>query len=208
MSEKIKEVQLTAEQGQFMLQLAVSFELPEKLGDTSYTPQQRMWANEEVRRFLSELKAVSHYARQRGKDWRLAFGEQEDWDEERNEKGEISRLSFKGSARDKEYKFGLDDDAVSGAVWCLELCLHPGRVISQGGATPREGRIASAHEADEFIWPIARRLRKEQAIRKELGLATPSRRQLEDDPEPAPTHADRAIEADPSNGRKAARVAR
>jgi hypothetical protein len=178
----MRDVELTTNQAQFMLHLAVAFELPARLGKKAFTPEERVWANEEVRVFLAELKALSPYTRQTGKEFRTAFGRKEDWEEERGPKRELLRVSLKPSSRDREYKLKLSDEAMSGAVWCLEFALYPGETVEDGRGI-RENRVATAQEADEFVWPIARRLRKTQALRKEIGLTEAPRRRLEDDPE-------------------------
>lgn len=170
MSKKV-EVDLRAEEGQFLLNMCNNFNLPDKkdrdgkINEDGFLVVEQNIARDEVRMLLRELKAHSPLMCKRGKDFRMIFGDPE------NTLKEGENTSIKDL--DAPTRVKLDTDAMSGAVWCMIFALHPSMMA------------AGAIIAENVVWPLAVKLRKTDALRDFLGLNNKSKAKTwKDDPEP------------------------
>lgn len=151
---------LTSEQCQFMLNAAVTFAPPDKLGDGTYGFIEKALAADEVRALYRVLRSYSPALQDSALNKRRipVFGLVSDWEFDKDATGQPTggRLL----TPDKEHNIVLDDDSVSGIMWCLLLALHP---------DGRDHRV-SVTVAENIVWPIAKRLSKVQALRDAIGL--------------------------------------
>jgi hypothetical protein len=170
---KVKEVRITVEEGNFLLQVAMGFDLPEKLkDDEKFSHLDRVQAREEVRLLYKELKAHSPHMTAEKK--LFLFGPKECWEpfETKDKSGAPVTLHRIKSPKETEV-LRLTDESISGAIWILRLSLDPASPIQQSVAL-----------CDELVWPLAEKLRKVGMLREMLGLQTAKKFKLVDDPEP------------------------
>lgn len=168
---------LTLEQCQFLLNSSVGFNLPEKLGEATYTFVDKSLSAEEVRQLYRALRAYSPAMQDPALNKRRLpiFGPRDAWDIELDEKGGIKSASLKNPT--EEISITLGEEAVAGAAWCLLLAVHP---------DAKEQRV-NVSSAETLVWPTAVTLKKSKALREAIGLTrTEKRRHWDDDPsEPA-----------------------
>lgn len=170
MAKKL-EVALRAEEGQFLLNMSTQFNLPDKKGqdgrtnEDGYTTIEQSIARDEVRALFRDLKAYSPLAQKKGKEMRLIFGPESNTEKT----GDITSIKD----LDLETRVRMDEEAVSGAVWCMIFSLHP--AMGSAGAVV----------AENVVWPLAAKLRKTTALRETLGLNNASKAKTwKTDPEP------------------------
>lgn len=164
---------LTIEQCQFLLNSSVGFNLPDKLGEATYTFVDKSLASDEVRSLYRALRAYSPAMQDASLNKRRLpiFGEKTAWDIELDEKGGIKAASLKHP--ETPVSLELDNDSVSGAMWCLLLAVHP---------DSKESRVGVS-SAETLVWPTAVILGKSRALRDAIGLTrTEKRRRWDDDP--------------------------
>lgn len=169
MTEELK-VRLTCEEGNILFQIAAGFALPEKLGDQTFTVADRGIAADEVKELYLALKAYSPMA-QKAKRL-LIFGPLDNLGPEAVNRDGVKYREFINPKLEVEVR--LNEDAVSGAVWCI-----------LGAVTPASGdRMSLAVEAQsELLWPIAAKFGKVRAIRELVGYlkGTPRRWKSDED---------------------------
>jgi len=158
--------EVTMEQGQLLLKRALTFTLPEKIGDKlSYTSEQRAIASMDVvelYRILREhspMVSMKHIA---------CFGPEDIWQPVGNS-GD-AEASWKLITPDAKLRIAFSEAARSGAYWCLLLHVHP---LSKD--------VLSAGYLAETIWPLAEALRFEATLRKAIGIPV-ERQVIEFDP--------------------------
>lgn len=167
MGEKIKVV-ITHQQAQALFVAAVSFAMPEKVGDDPVPLAERRDAEEEVLRLYQELKPLSpKYLK--SKKFTL-FGPADNWEKEQITIEGKTVESNKLKDPDLEIKLMLDEDAVLGAERILYLRLHAG--------SPNKSAI---WEREDVLWPTAVRLRLTQKLRRLLKLDDRQKRRVEFD---------------------------
>ena len=155
-------VKITYQQGQFLMNSSVGFHLAEKLGDDSYSHIDRSIAADEVRQLFKVLKSYSPRAQRFGKENRIWFGELDAWEEVKKD-GEVVGGELKDPER--EIELNLDDDAISGVMWCLVVALHP---------DAKEHRVGVAL-AENVVWPIAEQFGRVGALKDVLKLGPGSK---------------------------------
>lgn len=168
---KDTKVKLTCEEGQALLRVASNFSLPEKLGEASYNVAERGIADIEARALYRMLKAYSPML-QRPERW-LLFGPQDNY---REIKGDNGAAGWRMMDTSKVVEVRLDEEAESGAMWCLILAVHPASPMCQ-----------PVGMQEDIFWPVAEKLKKVNALKKEIGLdkAKPRRWESDDDMNPA-----------------------
>lgn len=160
-------VELPQMHGQVLLNLALNFNLPEKLGEDSFSLVDRKIASEEVNELFLELKSRSpgmSFIRNR----QYLFGPMDNWRETKNEEKKGHELKD----LQKEVKFRLSENARTGAFWALLLALHPASSLCMGTA-----------DQAEIIWPIAKRFKMKNHLRKELHIDNEKHRRIDWDDE-------------------------
>ena len=165
---------LTLEQCQFLLNSSVGFNLPDKLGEATYTFVDKSLASDEVRCLYRALRSYSPAMQDAALNKRRLpiFGAKADWDLELDEKGSLKNATLK--TPDAVFQVDLDEDAVSGAMWCLLLAIHP----------DARDHAVNVSTAETIVWPLANTLRKAKALRDAIGLTrTEKRRRWDNDPE-------------------------
>jgi hypothetical protein len=145
---------VTCEEGQALLRIAINFALPEKLGDSAYSIIERSLAADEARKLYKELRDHSPLLRD-SKRW-ICFGPNSNYDEIKTESGAVGH---KMKDLLMETAITLDEDAKSGAIWCLIVAMHPSSPMCQSVGT----------QADIF-WPLAEKLRCVRAVKEAIGL--------------------------------------
>lgn len=161
MTEAAK-VRLTCEEGQNLLNVASSFMLPEKLGDTNFSVADRAIAGDEVRRLYRELKAYSPMTL-KPERW-ILFGPADNFTKTVTDRGQEAHRMVDLVL---EVEMRLDDDAMSGLAWCLLVALHPSS----------ERVLAPAGVQEDILWPLAAKVGRTKAIRELIGFSkgTPRR---------------------------------
>ena len=149
-----RNITLTVEEGNILLQVASRFAMPEKLGDTKYSPAEQALANAQVGKFYRDLKRQSPHLR--GKKRALAFGPEEAWESTKAESGDET---FRILKHDLSVTFPIKRDSLNGLTWVLVLVLHP--------ASPLALR-AGTHE--DVAWPVAEKIGRVRMIQDEIKL--------------------------------------
>jgi hypothetical protein len=179
---KREEFALTLEQGQRLVETCLTgrSSFPKKWGEKPVPENEQLLGREDLGDLLKALRSYSPWLQGIGDDHRVIFGDKADWypvdkfgkklegaaaDDERV-------ASWKMVDSQKTYTVRLGREALSGAVWCCILRLHPHCIIP-----------TSTREAVETWWPLAEVLGKATAVRKYIGLAAANRTDWEDDQE-------------------------
>ena len=168
---------LTLEQCQFLLNAAVGFTPPDKLGDVVYGPVEKALAYDEARALYKVLRSLSPSLQDVSiaKRRLSVFGPVEEWEFDVDPAG--NPVSGRLREPNKDIPISLESESVSGAMWCLLLAVHP-----EG----RDHRVGVS-VAETIVWPIATRLGKVKALREAIGLnKVEKRRRWDDDPQPEP----------------------
>lgn len=156
MLENGKRISITIEEGNTLVGIAAMFHLPEKLDkDNTYTVADRSIAADEVRLLFRELRSHSPFMQSEEKLNR--FGPVEAWKEVRDDRGNVGRKIVK---RSLEVSINVNDDILSGIMWCLLVALHP----SSGLIQPIE-----VHE--DCLWPIAKKISRTRILRELIGIS-------------------------------------
>lgn len=172
-------VKLPAATLNWLFQRVAIFELPEKVGDTTYDAIQRRIVKDECAAAVRDLKAYSNWAQKLGEDMRLVFGPTDLWEEVRKD-GKLVELKILHPDRMCEVR--LTSDAVSGISWLLLLMLSPCTKGADGRVSHEE---ASPIISNIYVWPIAEAIRRVKVLRDSLNLdSTDKKRQWADDPDP------------------------
>lgn len=151
----MKKLDLTIEEGQALLSIAANFSLPEKLGsDQTYSIADRAIAGDEVRKLYREIRAWSPLMQTKER-W-LRFGPVDAWMEVKGESGKIGHRLMKNTLT---VEINLDEDIISGIIWCLLAALHPS-----------SGSIAGIAAQEDVLWPIASKLNRTRIIRETIGM--------------------------------------
>lgn len=165
MSEKYK-VTITQRQGQALLIAAVSFKMPEQLGDDPVPYMERRDAEIEVLHLYRELKPLSPLYLKDKKH--ILFGPSDNWKQgEVNIEGKMVG-THELKDQDLEVNLTLDEDAYLGAERILQIRLHSA-----------SGNSASIWEREDVLWPLAARLRLTKKLRRLLKLGDRQKRRLE-----------------------------
>lgn len=159
-------VKVTCSEGQAILRLAANFTLPEKLGDTSYNVAERALAGEEVRTLYKAMKEVSPYLTSPEK--LILFGPRDNYEEN----GEGRAKSHRMKEATLEINVVMNEDAISGLMWILLCCLHPGSPVCQPIGTQ-----------EDVFWPIAERVNRVKVLREAVGIMKASPRRWKTDEE-------------------------
>lgn len=163
-----KKVTITCEEGNFLIRMSAGFGLPEKLGETQkYSVAERACAGEEVRKLFKELKKHSPMTK-KPERW-ILFGPEDNF---REIKGEDGNIGWRMANLNEEVEIELNADAMSGAVWCMVLALHPMSPV-----------VKSVGQQEDIIWPLAEKLKKVKVLREEIKLADAKPRRWKDDDE-------------------------
>lgn len=158
MIENGKNLRLTLEEGQMLFQVSSTFSLPEKLGESTYSVADRAISGDEVRLLYRELRSRSPLA-QKAERWQM-FGPEDAWEEVTNEGGKIG-YKMKPSRKDEIVSIKINDDIVSGIVWCLLVSVHPASVTVRNLTTQ-----------EEILWPLADKVKRRKILRESIGLST------------------------------------
>lgn len=153
-----KNLKLTAEEGQILFQISSTFSLPEKLGKIAYSTDDQSEAIEDVRFLYRELRARSPLS-QRPERWQM-FGPEDLWDEITNGGGRVG-YKMKPSRKDEIVLVNINDDVLSGVIWCLLVSLHPG-----------SSALRNLTTQEEILWPIADKVKRTKILREMIGLST------------------------------------
>lgn len=152
-----KKVSLTIEEGQAMLLIAANFGLPESLGaEQRYTGTDRAIAADEVRKLYREIRSRSPLL-QKAERWHR-FGPVEAWSEV---KGDAGKIGHRCTDPARLVSMSIDEDIVSGMIWCLLVALHPA-----------SASVASVSMQEDIFWPIAAKLKKTRIIRETIGMTS------------------------------------
>lgn len=152
-----KKLSLTIEEGQALLMIAAFFNLPAKLSEEqNYTPTDRSLAQGEVGMLYKEMRSWSPMMLMKER-WHR-FGPKELWTEFMLESGQVGHRC---SDNTKTVSININDDIVSGIVWCLLVALHPSSQAAAG-----------VGDQVNLYWPIAAKLGKTKAIKEMIGLTT------------------------------------
>lgn len=156
MLENGKKISITVEEGNALVAISSVFHLPEKLDkDNTYTVADRSIAADEVRLLFRELR--SHSPFMQGEEKLNRFGPVDAWKEIRDEHGNVGRKIVK---RSLEVSIRLDEDILSGIVWCLLVSLHPS-----------SGLIQSIQAQEDCLWPIAKKISRTRILREMIGIS-------------------------------------
>lgn len=151
-----KTITVTVQEGHSLLTIAAAFGLPEKLGtDQSYSVADRSIAGDEVRKLYRELRARSELM-QKPERWQR-FGPAIAWKEIIGENGQPGHRLASPAL---EVTISVDDDIISGIVWCLILALHPASQL-----------LHPISSQEEVLWPLAARISRTKVIRENVGMA-------------------------------------
>ena len=178
-----EEFTLTLEQCQRITEVCIAGRggFPKKWGDKDVPIDDQLIGREDLGDLLKVLRTYSPWLQGIGDDYKVIFGSKEDWypidmtgrklegvgpDDERVGSWKMKNL-------EKKYTFRLSREALSGAVWCCILRLHPHCIIQ-----------TSTKDAVDTWWPIAEALGKATAVRKYIGVAAAKRTEWEDDADP------------------------
>jgi hypothetical protein len=180
---KREEFVLTLEQCQRLTEtcLAGRATFPKKWGDKEIPLDEQLLGREDLGDLFKALRSYSPWLQGIGSDRKTIFGLKEDWypvdKDNRKLEGataeDVRIASWKMVDQQKKYTLRLNREALSGAVWCCILRLHPHCVMS-----------TTTTEAVDTWWPMGEALGKATAIRKYIGVAGAKRAEWEDDPEP------------------------
>lgn len=198
----VRKVKLTAYLWDWIMKQLVNFEMPEKVGETSWDKDQRAIVKDEVRQAVAELRRHSYYAQKLGPDNRLFFGAQEDWEEGRDEKKVLNNL--KHVKPEKEYVCSFGEAAVSGICWWAYLAVTPATMTKEKvrgeEVTVASHMSAGPMQCSMFVWPLIEGLGRVKAVREAAGLdKSEKKRRWEDDPlpdaeaKPAPVKAEKEL---------------
>ena len=168
---KDTKVSLGVEEGQKLLIGAAFIHAPEKLGDSTFSNAERNGIASELASLFTELKAYSPLMQSRGgaPGRRFVFGPEDCWEPILKD-GKIVDHGYVHP--DRQIQVRLSPNALNGAVWVLIMGLHP--------SSPT---VAKIMDQEEILWPIARKLRKAEAIQKEIGVDKAVHRRFDDDPD-------------------------
>lgn len=151
-----KTLGLTLEEGQFLFATASTFSLPERMGEITYSVADRAIAGDEVRLLYRELRSRSPLS-QRPERWQM-FGHVEAWSEVTNEGGRIG-YKMKPDRKDDIVQASVNEEVISGIVWCLLISVHPASAMVKNITTQ-----------EEVLWPIASKIKRVKVIREAIGL--------------------------------------
>ncbi len=155
---------LSVEEGHALLLLSSGFSLPEKLGADSYTVADRAIADDEVRKLFRELRSRSPlmHTRERWNRFGPVLGKGPDgtdveiWQEIKNEGG---RIGHRLIAPEFQVEISVNEEVISGIVWCLIAGIHP--------ASPQSVPLALK---ETVLWIVAGKIGMVQVIRQTTGL--------------------------------------
>ena len=180
---KREEFTLTLEQCQRISEvcLAARGSFPKKWGDKEIPLDEQLIGREDLGDLFKVLRSYSPWLQEIGSEYRVIFGSKGDWYPVDKEGRKLERVdaddervsSWKMVDPEKKYTLRLSREALSGAVWCCILRLHPHCIIA-----------TSTKDAVDTWWPITESLGKTTAVRKYIGVAAAKRTEWEDDPEP------------------------
>jgi hypothetical protein len=156
------ELEVTAEQGNWLFQRIAGFELPDKLGEVKYDNQTRSGVKEDCRIAARIFRKQSYYAVLVGDENRLVFGAEDNWKKDEKDPGGLRMVNAS-----RVYKLSLCEDAVSGLMWLFYALLTPSQRKEDG--TLIHSSI-SPIMAEIFVWPVVEKLHKVNALRAALGL--------------------------------------
>jgi len=200
----IRKVKLTAYQWDWLFKRLCNFEMPEKIGETTWDKDQRGIVKDEIRQAVAEMKKHSYYAQKLGPDNRLFFGEQGDWEEIRDDKKNLTDLTH--LKPDKEYVLSFGEAAVSGICWWAYVSVTS-PIMTHEKIKGEDVTIISHHSANPiqcttFVWPLIEGLGRVKSVREAAGLdKSEKKRRWEDDPVPE-TEAPKASKPEPLNAEK------
>lgn len=186
-----KEYTITLSQGQYLLQLSAGAQIPEKLGDQTFTPTDRAIIQHMIAGLFAALKTYSPFVQEYepGKNTRLLFGPKDSW-------RELAPGSGQWVLKNPEevIKVRLAKDAVNAAAWCGFIALVPRAADKQQG---HDGvTVASPLAAAETVWPLLKILGKEQGIRESLGMRKFEHKKHAWNDDPAPGEVKEELFAD------------
>lgn len=159
-------VQLTVEEGNFLLASSAVYQLPEKLGENTFSVADRAIAGDELRSLYKSLKSYSPMAQR--KERYLVFGPADNFKGVNSAQGQTwETINLK-----LEVEVRLDDDAVSGAIWCLLSGLHP------------ESKFCERPmNQEDCLWPLVAKFGKTKNLREMIGYAKGAPRRWKNDSE-------------------------
>lgn len=171
MGEEMK-VKLTCEEGDILLQMSAGFALPEKIGDQKFTVGDRAVAGDEVKELYTELRAHSPMMMTKKRIRRFGPAGNIVKKVTKEDGEEIESYEYKD--RELEVEVRLNEDAVSGVMWCVLAAVAPAP----------EGKLAMGVELQtELFWPIAKKLDRVEAVRELVGFSKGTHRRWKTDDE-------------------------
>jgi hypothetical protein len=169
-----KEVKVKAphDSWQWLMFLSNSFLMPEKLSGKTYGVVERVRVQDEISAIFDCLRPYSHYAQQHGGAFKALFGPKDSWVAQ-DPKEMVPEL--KASNPSVEHEVRLTEKAVSGMIWLFSVILTPPAMVERnvGGQVKQEPEhpyFMSPSLAARFIWPMAKAVKKEGALRKAVGI--------------------------------------
>lgn len=152
-----KEYRITMAQGQFLMNISAAADIPEKLGDNTFTSTDRAIIQGMLAGLFTKLKSYSPFVQEYepGKKSKMFFGAKDNWEESKAAGGWVM-LDPK-----KVVPVRLSKEELNGAAWACYITLVP-----RAGS----GTAVSPSEAAETVWPLLRVLGKYNAVGDQLGL--------------------------------------
>lgn len=142
---------VTHVQGQALLRYAAGARVPERLGDETFDLCQRALADDEMRRLRQTLRSYSPLLQA---EHRLCFGEADNWRRDGEDGAQFRLLDPL-----REIEIRLDEEAATGAYWCLLLMAHPASPVA-----------VNLTDLDEIVWPLAEKLGVRRQLTRDLKL--------------------------------------
>lgn len=181
----IRKVKMSAYLWDWIFKRLCGFEMPDKIGETSWDNDQRGIVKDEVRHAVVEMKRHSYYAQKLGPDNRLCFGAQEDWEEVRDDKQAL--IDLKQIKPEKEYVLAFGEAAVSGICWWAYVSLTPPNIshekVQGNNVTVFSHHSTTPIQGAAFVWPLIEGLGRVKALREAVGLdKSEKKRRWENDP--------------------------
>ena len=161
-------IKVTIEEGQSLFMVAAGHRFPEKLGETTFTKNERNGGNIALRRLYRDLTTYSPITQ--GNTKYTAFGPADCWEQGRGQSGDTDWFLVRSKG---EVTIELSEKAIHGATWILIFLLHPESQF-----------CASAGVQENILWPLVDKLKKRVAIEKFIGVDAATYKDFEDDPAP------------------------
>ncbi len=158
-----KEQKITIGQGQFLLQMAAVAQIPDKLGEHSFTPTDRAIIQGMLAGLFKTLKSYSPFAQEYepGKKSKLFFGDKNDW-----EKDPKSDNFWHIKDPQRLLKVRLSKEDLNAVAWCGFIAAVPRAAQGENAA----GSAVSPSELADTVFPLLRAVGKYNSVADQLGM--------------------------------------